>query len=60
MIRELPPEAQWMDDKKFDALFEGARYSMGWDDEEDGQRRFRIDVDLRPRPQKMVGWLKWR
>jgi hypothetical protein len=59
MMRELPPEAQWMNDKEFDALFEGSRYSMGWSEELDGQGKFGIDVNLKPRPQKMEGWLKW-
>jgi hypothetical protein len=52
MMRELPPEAQWMNDKDFDALFGESRYSMKWSEEVDGQGRFGIDVDLRPRPQK--------
>lgn len=41
----LPPEAQWMDDKEFDALFDGNTYSMGWKSYGGGERRFGIDVD---------------
>jgi hypothetical protein len=62
MMWELPAEAQWMNDREFDALFEGHRYAMGWGEQVDGgQARFGIDLDLRARPQKeRVGWLKWR
>jgi hypothetical protein len=45
MVSRLPPEAQWMDDKEFNALFEGERYAMGWGVNEDGKERFGIDID---------------
>jgi hypothetical protein len=45
MMSKLPPEAQWMDDKEFNALFKGERYAMGWGEGEDGKERFGIDVD---------------
>jgi hypothetical protein len=57
MMREIPPEAQWANDKEFNALFEGSRYSMGWSEGVNGRRTFGIDMDLRPKPQKKVGWL---
>jgi hypothetical protein len=45
MMSRLPPEAQWMDDKEFNALFKGERYAMGWGVGSDGKERFGIDVD---------------
>jgi hypothetical protein len=45
MMSKLPPEAQWMEDKEFDALFKGERYAMGWGVSSDGKKRFGIDVD---------------
>jgi hypothetical protein len=45
MMSKLPPEAQWMDDKEFDAFFKGERYAMGWGVGSDGKERFGIDVD---------------
>jgi hypothetical protein len=45
MMSKLPPEAQWMDDKEFNALFKGERYAMGWGVGSDGKERFGIDVD---------------
>jgi hypothetical protein len=45
MMSKLPPEAQWMEDKEFDALFKGERYAMGWGVSSDGKERFGIDVD---------------
>jgi hypothetical protein len=45
MMSQLPPEAQWMEDKEFDALFKGERYAMGWGVGSDGKERFGIDVD---------------
>ncbi|KAF2124960.1 hypothetical protein P153DRAFT_117017 [Dothidotthia symphoricarpi CBS 119687] len=48
MMADLPAEAQHMKDKEFNALFEGARYRMGWSDE-NGAGRFGIDVDHRLR-----------
>jgi hypothetical protein len=45
MMSRLPPEAQWMDDKEFNALFKGEKSAMGWSVGEDGKERFGIDVD---------------
>jgi hypothetical protein len=45
MMSKLPPDAQWMDDKEFNALFKGERYAMGWGVGSDGKERFGIDVD---------------
>ncbi|KAF2652994.1 hypothetical protein K491DRAFT_718462 [Lophiostoma macrostomum CBS 122681] len=44
MMAKLPPGAQWMGDKEFDALFDGELYSMGWRSGENGDRKFVIDV----------------
>jgi hypothetical protein len=45
MLASLPPEAQWMDDGEFKALFENKRYLMGWSTGVDEKERFGIDVD---------------
>jgi hypothetical protein len=58
MMVELPTEAQWMDDKDFERLFEGRKYSMGWTGGIEGERRFGIDVDGRVREQE-AGWRRW-
>ncbi|KAJ9617034.1 hypothetical protein H2200_000755 [Cladophialophora chaetospira] len=50
MMAGLPPEAQWMDDKEFEALFKGHRYSMGWSSGNDGKGRYCIDVSEAIRP----------
>ena len=47
-----------MEDKEFGALFEGATYSMGWYEDEDGQRRFRIDVGDAPQSQWAIGAIR--
>jgi hypothetical protein len=60
MMSEMPPEAQWMGDKEFDALFDGGRYALGWSEDRAGQGRFGVDVDLRPKEEKESGWLRWR
>ncbi|KAF2647254.1 hypothetical protein K491DRAFT_723600 [Lophiostoma macrostomum CBS 122681] len=44
MMEKLPPGAQWMDDKEFNALFDSERYSMGWRTDANGDRKFTIDV----------------
>jgi hypothetical protein len=45
MMSKLPPDAQWMDDKEFNALFKKERYAMGGGVGGDGKERFGIDVD---------------
>jgi hypothetical protein len=59
MMDQLQPEAQWMIEKEFIALFEGNRYSMGWSEEVEGQGRFGVDIDMRPGPRKMRRWFDW-
>jgi hypothetical protein len=60
MVADLPAQAQWMGDEEFDALFMGRRYAMGWSEGVQGQGRFGVDVDLRPKERSQGGWVGWR
>jgi hypothetical protein len=47
MLARMPPEAQFMEDKEFEALFRDTKYTMGWTIGINGKRRFGVDSDDR-------------